>query len=111
MVARAPTAVDLVHDRHQVVADLVLDHHQAVRDLGTLALVAAAHGRQYPAVVPGHRQPVAVLASPLEARARVERSAARVARMLALARSAASAEQLGTAATSRMDCPSSDCPS
>jgi hypothetical protein len=80
MVARAPTAVDLVHDRHQAVADLVLDHRQAVRDLGTLARVAVA---------PGHRQPVAVLASPLEARARVERSAARVARMLALAHSAA----------------------
>ena len=89
MVAQAPTEVDLVHDHRQAVADLVLDHHQAVRDLGTLARVAAAHGRRYLAVVPGHRQPVAVLASPLEARARVERSAARVARMLALAHSAA----------------------
>ena len=91
MVARAPTAVDLVHDRHQAVADLVLDHRQAVRDLGTLARVAAAHGRRYPAVVPGHRHPVSALASSFEARARMARSAARAAQMRALAGLAASA--------------------
>ena len=89
MVAQAPTEVDLVHDHRQAVADLVLGHHQAGRDLGTLARVAVVPGHRHLAVVPGHRHPVSALASSFEARARMARSAARVARMLALAHSAA----------------------